>query len=577
MSQINIFSELVLKRDRFSADLKASEADVKAMVDRLGSSNIRIPVSFVQQGNAANGGNSGGQSQVNDTFRAGSTEFRQSVGDFRGYVDDFGTAVDEFRAAIANIRASAASMGSGQTSPAWLGPDDVVGSSAGLGGGADDSTASSSLMSRRGMMSALIAVHGLEQLGRTIGGDMPDLNSQRDVNDQVSRERQAISEAHGNNLRGFANWVYGKLGLEPTYQDEMMRLDSAQDIDRQTDAKKGRNLQREFLFGRENESGTFQEGLIGKAIYGAAESSQSEQQKKFDDISKTFDMQKAAAQQILDGWSNFGIKTEAEAKDVYNELVNAATTVKTQDMNRLKAAVAAAQMGSRIAIQDSEMRAKSAQLSASGQTTEASYQQSLYDAAKPLVDLDKQIAAAAPNSFELEQLQSRRSSLAKQVEQQQEAIRIQHGRSILSSRQSILEEGRESELRASGQGGLADVIGLQDSTRRALDDSGGDMNIRRAIISRARAQADALRLSLSKSQTFGSVSDYLGALQNGTVAGSGDALNALGGLSQRLGIAGKATSIDDQNKQLGIAGDKLDKAADKLLQAKQLYVVSETN
>lgn len=222
MSQANIpvFSELFFRRDRATTEMRAMEGDIRGLVQRMNANVIRVPV------------------MIEDRLTKGVTALveKNSLGneviipvryDGKSLLDG-ATAVQRVNKALESeevvIPVRYQTMGSPGTGGGTdAGGDDTA--------GADDSNGGflKGALSRRGMMSALIAIHGVNQLATAWrrNYDDTDINSTEDLNGQLA-QRRAKLEASNSGLGYLAQKGWAKLGIQDSYEQQTSELNEAE-------------------------------------------------------------------------------------------------------------------------------------------------------------------------------------------------------------------------------------------------------------------------------------------------------------------------------------------------------------
>jgi hypothetical protein len=152
-----------------------------------------------------------------------------------------------------------------------------------------------------------------------------------------------------------------------------------------------------------------------------------------------------------------------------------------------------------------------------------------------------------------------------------------HARAVQRSRElrDINSEAKFANLSGTGAPGdaLAGVMQMRANLERELETSGGDTDRQRAILNRARGQMQATaRRLLPPPGMFSSNADRLRSMQMNLLSGTSE---QLGDLQTLYGATGHTQLGSGAGDSLRKGSEKLDRAADKLLKSKELFILHD--
>jgi hypothetical protein len=385
MAAIPVYTDLILRRDTFMNDLRALAQEFQTTARNLSATaiNVRVtlavtaadlqrqldavqrqvrpivvPVIYQPQGMPGGGGMGGGM--------GGGFPLGAASPNWGNYFGQLGQQIQGLGGGIGNELNRIAIL----TQAGLRGA--AGGGGAGAGGGAGG-TATRYLFGQRvlGSMGLLAGAHFAaryagdvaEEVG--MGMEGANLGRMRDPMDQLKRKRQLIEGEHAG-LRGGVNWIYGKLGLQPTYDEETRTLDEAERADQLADQREKaarraaaeRTRTREMLFtmGREAtraEGG----GIAGRRA----------------DITDALRKHEEAAQHIEDAWQTLGYKTYQDAQRVAGQIRVAGRRIAGAQQDAVNRAEFGMVAQSGLAIQETSRRASLMEMRAAGRGTEAGY------------------------------------------------------------------------------------------------------------------------------------------------------------------------------------------------------------
>jgi HAMP domain-containing protein len=593
MSQIQVFSELVFRADAARTAIRALESEVRGMAQRVSNTRISIPVTVEDHASRA-------IRQIALTV----TEMRPSMTvrlDTKG-VDQQLADLQARVAAVPIIVPTVPSVAGGAAGAAS--PANVLaaqGRNAGFFSG---------LFTRRAAFSALFAVHGLNQLASRFD-NTGDVSRLEDPMKQLEAMRAQIEKEH-QGVQGWIQAIYGhigKLGLEirnpitgthisnigqPTFDEEMKRLDDAE--------KEMRRTQNEEARTRKASQARYDLRQMIKDMGEEADAS------GLDDIGKRRESIEGAFKKATDTidkmdqtWQLYG-KDYPTAEKLFNQARALAERIRKAGVQAVDAEAKARQETQAGRVSDIQERGAEAGLRAEGFDALANFR--AREAA-----IDRPVRALKIRfTEEQESGQSEKArGTAKELEAEEDAAVQEHRQNLVEYRKALRAELRRIQdvqtnadaltLTTGGRPGEARLTELRQNIESQIEAAEGNPALQAALANRGLAQLEAERKRLrgeprlqgidtlgNQLLTAGFRSDNLddrSALENridemeqrframSMASGIDAQFRAMGfnlGLSETLGFGGQngGSPFGDAPEKLDEAGTKLSNAGDKL-------------
>jgi hypothetical protein len=649
MSRIEVYSELILRRDQFLSEIRFIESEVTAIAQRIRSTPIEIPIKaddqlsdfisnlqkdwqketiripimptdvitpsleLIREKAAAN------PVVVPVVYEATGGVPAPTVASSSKPIYYAGGGSSAGMLAAMGLGAGAVAGGAAANSPEWLNDSDVVGESAGQKG------FFSSAMSRQGAFAGMIAIHGLQRLATEINESEKGWGEGvTDPKEMLALKRAAIEREHGVSVRGAANWLYSKLGLQPSYDDEIAQLNEAQREMTQSNLRGDPKLVAQRV--KMAEQSDFETSITGMTG--------TDRQRA--EIEEGFKHQKEAVEKISDAWQKFGYRTKEDADKAVQHLEDNLIKIRDNALAKLDLHDLADRRAERRAEAGYEESIKESDLIKSRQPHAASISRRVFaidqrvqqlqdaydttpegpekqrlgrqlDQAKLAAEYEKRGVgytedqriedtvsgfdsaarrsrmSVTPNDYTagrsmVESEWNRRIGRIEDAPTREAAKRARdadlEARDKMHARQmeDDSEDVRALNLRAGGFGGVGDVVELAQRTKDDLEKAGDDKQARAAVLKRAEAQAQAMASSMLKPRVFGSWEQFQSAVMQGAMSGSGDALKQLQDLFSGIKRAEGEGDKSQQDKVFNDSVSKLDKAADKLIKSNVLIL-----
>lgn len=380
---VPVITEFILKRDRYLADLRATIGETRSEIDKLAEMPIEISVKMDDQITVQ-------LEELIQSFRSEAIKIPAIIIDAMSAQIELIREREEATAItvpVVAVPTGGAAAGVAGLLPGAAGEEAAAGAAAagGAAGAAEEAEAGggflSGLMSRRGIISAMIAIHGLNQLANEIskGNQNDEINAMEDPMEQLRKRRELIESEH-TGLRGGANYLYGKLGLEPTYDEEISQLNESEKQMRATDRR-----QRQVEAGTRNRKSI--DAQAEDQDFDASHITDNDFAKRQAQLDRALKKHDDAADKILEGWQQYGFGAYKDAEAFVDKLKGNSRKIHDAAEKEL-------QKAEQEHIADLSATAQQLSLRSSGQTREADRQELERRIAKQQEEEDKKGADA---------------------------------------------------------------------------------------------------------------------------------------------------------------------------------------
>jgi hypothetical protein len=584
MSQINIFSELTFKADTARMAIRAVEAEIRGMAQRVNAMRVQIPVT------------------IDDHVSRAIRQIALNVAEMKPAMQvriDTGSVQESLRQVQAQVAATPIVI------PAVVAAGGAAGGAAGASAAEAVTSAESGqgflagAFTRRGAFAGLMAVHALNRLAeevdqsitarRSLTGIDP-LARIEDPDEQLKMMRQAIDREH-TGLRGWANAAYGALGLQPTFTSETATLDEGQRSSAQADRRDARVKQQ---VAARNQFRQMMESLNDEADTAGGD----DLTKRQESIDKAFRKAQETLDKVDEAWQLYG-KNYADVQAMVARARATADQIHSAGTSAVEAARKAREDTLAGRVGDIRERGIEAGLRAGGEDALANYRAREAAINRPIRELQIRMTQEESSGQS-----SKARDTAKELEAMQDAADKEHMENLMLYQkalraerrkiQGILDDAEETELTTAGKPGEARIHSIRADIERELESAEGNPAMQAAIARRGIARLEAERKNLqgeprlqgvetlgNQLLTAGFRSDHLddiGKLKEQiddlerkltltqTVSNLDAGLRSVGltGLGETIGLTGGDSPFGTAPEKLDAAGSKLSAAGDKM-------------
>jgi hypothetical protein len=540
MSQITVFSELVFRADAARASIRALEGEIRGMASRVSATRVSIPVTVEDHASRAIRQIALTVTEMRPamTVRLDTTTVEQQLNALRASV-----AANPIMVPVAGVAGTAA----GAASPAGAVADASPGFFSGL-------------FTRRGAIAALMAAHGLNRLGTELGegttvqkfltGQDP-LARIEDPMEQLKEMRRHIEQEHTGG-RMIPNWLYGKLGLQPTYDEETARLDAAEQ-------QMNRTTLRGQQAGKAASSRTQFRDLLESMGEDADAAGMGDMAKRREMIEKSFKKAIDNINKIDEAWRTYGVDYP-EVQKVVEKARGYATRIRDAGMAATEAEQTARASTVAGRVEDIQERGTEAGLRSEGREPLANFLSRRASINRRIRELQTR--------FTLEETTnpSKARDTAKELEAEQDAAVKEHAANLREYRKALRAERRKIQdvqtqaesltLTTGGRPGEGRLLELRQNIESQIEAAEGNPALQAALAQRGVAQLEAERKRLRGEPRLQGLESLGGQLltagfRQDNIDDRSSLEARIDEMEQRLRAVGTASSLDAQFRALG--------------------------